>query len=149
MKWLFNHWKDLEHYWNNTLTLMTALVPMSEAIYYNHATLQKQENIYLYLFLSAINNNMQLLLGSYYKYCTYKCQRHGFWDRTVHIFENKVKFLIFSIFHGIKDKKNAIIRYVKVKIKHKISNSTYNRTSTYNRNLRVLTYFWMTFISIW
>ena len=29
-----------------------------------------------------------VLLGSYYKYGTYKCYRPDFWDRTVRIFEN-------------------------------------------------------------
>ena len=45
-----------------------------------------------------------------------------------------MKILNFSIFHGIKNKKCYRTERI---IKQKISNSTYNKTSTYNRNLRV------------
>ena len=54
----------------------------------------------------------QLLLGSYYKYGTYKCYRPISLDRTVRTFENQEKNFKFLIFHVMKNKKNVIVRYV-------------------------------------
>ena len=47
-----------------------------------------------------------ILLGSYYKYGTYKCYRPDFWDCTVCIFENLWKIFSFSIFQPIENKTN-------------------------------------------
>ena len=62
---------------------------------------------------------MHVLLGSYYKYGTYKCYRPDFLDRTVRIFETLGKFFSFSIFYLIENLKMLSYGTYKLKLTKK------------------------------
>ena len=86
--------------------------------------------------VSSISN---FFINKYYKCWSYKCYNPHFLDCTGLINVFSFIFLKNLIFHLIKNvfwcKTSTYIHW---KLKEHFTNSMYNRTSTYNRNLRVV-----------